>query len=166
MIIGITGSIGAGKGVVTDFLKEKGLNHYSVRDFLVEEIKKWGMPVNRDSMVTIANELRKNNSPSYIVEQLYEKAKKENKDCVIESIRTLGEIEALRKKEAFFLISIDADPEIRYKRTIKRGGEKDSISFEKFIQDEKRELSSNDPNKQNLSACITASDFKLTNNEN
>ena len=38
MIIGITGTLGAGKGAVVEFLKQKDFKHYSVRNFLIEEI--------------------------------------------------------------------------------------------------------------------------------
>jgi dephospho-CoA kinase len=40
MIIGITGTLGAGKGKIVEFLKEKGFEHYSVREYLTQEIKK------------------------------------------------------------------------------------------------------------------------------
>ncbi|MDR0438308.1 MAG: AAA family ATPase, partial [Bacteroidales bacterium] len=52
MIIGITGTIGAGKGTIVDYLvSQKGFLHFSVRDFLSEEIERRGLPVNRDTMV-------------------------------------------------------------------------------------------------------------------
>ncbi len=71
-IIGITGTIGAGKGTVVDYLvKEKGYDHLSVRVYLTEEIKKRNLPVNRDSMREIANELRFENGPAYVVKQLF-----------------------------------------------------------------------------------------------
>ena len=36
-IIGITGTIGAGKGTIVDYLvKQKNFKHYSVRNFLIE----------------------------------------------------------------------------------------------------------------------------------
>lgn len=38
-IIGITGTLGAGKGTVVDYLvKNKGFNHFSVGDYLIDEI--------------------------------------------------------------------------------------------------------------------------------
>ena len=49
MIIGLTGSFGAGKGVVVDYLKTKGFKHYAARDFITEEINRRNLPVNRDS---------------------------------------------------------------------------------------------------------------------
>ncbi|MBQ4206222.1 MAG: AAA family ATPase, partial [Bacteroidales bacterium] len=63
-IIGITGTLGAGKGTIVEYLIEKkGYVHYSVRAFLAEEIKRRGMEVNRDTLTMVANELRANNSP-------------------------------------------------------------------------------------------------------
>lgn len=165
MIVGITGTNAAGKGTIVEFLKERGFKHYSVRDFLIKEIKKRGMIVNRDSMVIVANDLRASNSPSFIVEQLYEKAKKDEGDCVIESLRCPGEVEALKGKKDFYLFSIDANPFLRYERVIQRKSETDKINYEKFISDEKREMMSEDKNKQNLSKCIEMADYKFENND-
>jgi dephospho-CoA kinase len=165
LIIGITGTLGAGKGTIVEFLeKEKGFVHFSVRAFIAEEITRRGMDVNRDSMVVVANDLRKNNSPSYITDCLYERAVKTGQNSIIESIRTPGEVYSLREKGRFFLLAIDADPEIRYERISLRKSETDHISFETFIENEKREMSSTDPNAQNLSKCIDLADFKLWNN--
>jgi dephospho-CoA kinase len=165
LIIGITGTLGAGKGSIVDFLsKEKGFVHFSVREFISEEIIRRGMVVNRDSMVLVANDLRKNNSSSYIVDCLYEKAKSGGKDSIIESIRTPGEVYSLRKKSGFCLIAIDADPQIRYQRIKLRQSETDHISYRTFLEDEHREMESLDPNAQNIGRCIELADFKLWNN--
>jgi hypothetical protein len=115
-------------------------------------------------MVAVANELRANHSPSYLAEQLFEQAKKSGKNCIIESIRTLGEVEALQTKGNFTLFAIDADARVRYDRAYTRASETDNISFETFLDNEKREMESTDPNKQNLSACIARADFRFENN--
>jgi len=163
-IIGITGTIGAGKGTVVDFLKqEKNMAHFSVRDFLIKEILSRGLTIDRDSMTQVANELRQQNTPSYIVDQLYEKALETGKNCVIESIRTPGEIVSLREKGSFKLFAVDCDPQIRYQRIKARASETDQVSYETFLANEEREMSTTDPNKQNLKKCIEMADFVFDN---
>lgn len=166
IIIGITGSLGAGKGTIVDFLvEEKKFSHYSVRAYLLQEIRTRGLAENRDSMVLVANELRKKNSPSYIVDQLFKLAKKKGTNAVIESIRTPGEVESLRKKGTFYLFAVDADPMIRFNRIKLRKSETDHIDFETFLKNEKREMTSKDPNKQNLRRCSELADYRFNNND-
>ncbi len=165
LIIGITGTLGAGKGTIVDYLtKTKGFKHFSVRQFLTDEIKKRNLPVNRDTMTAVANDLRKNHHPAYIIEQLYYRAKNEGGNAVIESIRTPGEVYFLRKTGNFYLFAVDAKPEIRYQRIKLRSSETDNVDFDTFIANEKREMQTSDPNKQNLSKCIELSDFRFDNN--
>ena len=164
IIIGITGSIGAGKGTLVEYLiREKDFVHYSVRGFLIEELKKRNLAINRDTMVSLANELRKKNSPSYIIDCLFEQAKSTGKNAVIESIRTPAEAESLRNKSDFCLLAINADSKIRYERILKRNSETDNVTYNEFIANEQREMTSTDPNKQNLSSCIAMADYTLCN---
>ena len=164
IIIGITGTLGAGKGTVVEYLKTKNFAHYSARDFIVTEIEKRNLPVNRDTMTEVANDLRAKHSSSYIIESLCREAKGVGRDAIIESIRAEGEVQALRLEPSFLLLAVDADSELRYRRIVLRNSEKDHITFEKFLADEAREFSSTDPNKQNLSRCMELADYKLRNN--
>jgi dephospho-CoA kinase len=164
LIIGITGTLGAGKGTVVEYLvKEKGFNHFSVRQFLLEEIRKQNLPENRDSMVVVANAFRRLNSPSYITDQLYIQAMHSGRNAVIESIRTPGEIDSLTQKGSFYLIAVDADPKTRYERITKRNSETDQIDFDTFVNNEQREMTSTDPNNQNLKKCREMADFVFRN---
>lgn len=121
------------------------------------------MPVNRDSMVSVANDLRAKFGPSYIVEQLYEQAKTNGKNAIIESLRAVGEVEALKQKEHFLFFAIDADPKVRYERVVLRANESDHVSYEKFISDEQREMDNTDPTKQNVRKCMEMADHIFTN---
>jgi dephospho-CoA kinase len=164
--IGITGTIGAGKGTIVDFLvKEKGFKHFSARAFLLAEIEKRGMPPTRDSMWAIAQEFRKDFSPGYMMEQLAIDRKKFDGPAVIEAQRALGEIEVLRKSlPDFYMFAITADPKVRYERIVSRKSSTDNISFEKFIEDETRENENTEPWSGNVYACVKASDFIFENN--
>jgi len=165
VIIGITGTLGAGKGTIVDYLvTKKGFSHFSVRKFLTTEINKRGLTVNRDSMTSVANELRAGNSSSFITDKLFEMAKKTGGNCVIESIRTPGEIESLRRKGKFYLFAVDAKTELRFERIRQRASETDHIDFETFLSNENREMTTNNPNNQNLKKCIEMADYIFENN--
>ncbi len=164
IIIGITGTLGAGKGTVVDYLKQHhGFAHFSARDFIVQEIVRRGLPVNRDTMTEVANSLRAEHHSGYIIEQLAKEAQSGKAHAVIESVRTAGEIDILRAYADFYLFAVDAEPHARYERIKARKTVTDFISYEKFIADEEREMQSDDPNKQNLKYCIGHADFVLRN---
>ena len=162
IIFGITGTLGAGKGTVVEYLKQKGFTHYSVREFLIEEIKRRGLPVNRDSMNMIGEGLRAEHGASYIVGILYDRAAQAGADAIIDSIRTVGEVEMLKQKGGK-LIAIDASPDVRYRRVVARGSETDAVSFEKFIGDEERESQGDDPARMNIRAVATLADYSFMN---
>lgn len=169
-IIGITGTLGAGKGAIVNFLIEKkDFAHYSARSLIIEHIKKRGMPVNRDSMVVVANDLREKHGPDFIARELFKRAEKEGKDSVLESLRTSGEINKLRevaeeKQLQFFMFGVDADPKTRYERAVKRKSSTDNISYKEFLENERREMKGDDPTKQNLSKCMEMSNHIFYNN--
>ncbi len=164
IVIGITGTLGAGKGTIVEILKkEYNFAHYSVRAYLIKEIERMGLEVNRDSMTMVANDIRAKYSPSYIVDELYKEAVKNASNCIIESIRTPGEVYSLKAKSDFYLFAVDAKPQIRFDRIQLRKSSTDNIDYDTFIANEMREMNTSDPNKQNLSKCIQLADFKFNN---
>ncbi len=164
-IIGITGTLGAGKGTIVEYLiQHYGYKHYSVRGYLTEEAKRRGMEINRDTFVQVGNDLREKNGPSFITDELYKQAEAAGVNAIIESVRTPGEVESLRKNEHFLLFAVNADPKIRYERIVNRNSETDHVSFETFIENEQREMSSTDPNHQNIGRCMEMADFVFLNN--
>ena len=163
MIVGVTGTNGAGKGAVVDYLVQKGFKHYSAGGFITEEIEKRGMPVNRDSMRLVANDLRKSQNPAYLFESLYQRALDGGGDAVIEAPRAIAEGEFLKGKDVP-LIAVDADRTIRYERISKRGSVKDNVSFEQFSAQEDRELNATEAHDMNILGVMQLADFTLNNN--
>ena len=162
MVFGITGTLGAGKGEIVAHLLSKGFNHYSARQFITEEVVTRNRPVNRDTMTEVANKLREEYGSSYVFDSLIEMAEEKGGKSIVESVRTVGEAEALKAKGGF-LIAVDADPNTRYGRIVRRGSETDKVSFEKFLADEERESVSSDPGKQNLRKVAAVADFHIQN---
>lgn len=163
-IFGITGSIGAGKGTVVEYLKEKGFVHISARSFFVEEMEKRGIPVDRDHMSQFANDLRKEHGPGYVFEALLVRAQGAGEKVVIESLRTPGEVEKMRSHPNTILLAVDAEQRIRYNRIFARQSELDSVTFDEFQAHEEREMENTEPHKQNIRAVINMADHHLTNN--
>lgn len=163
MIIGITGSFGAGKGSVADYLvRQKGFTHYSVRKFLVSEIECRGLPVDRDSMTVVANDLRQSGGPTYIFEQLIAQARTNGGNAVIESVRAVAEARYI-KEQGGYILGIDADPEIRYERIVRRGSETDKVTYEEWREQELRESNPDDPTKQDIFGALKESDYIINN---
>jgi len=165
-IIGITGTLGAGKGTVVEYLTAAPHNylHYSARSLLNEIIADRKLKPGRDSMRVVANEMRAAKGPAALILALFEKADKVGKDAIIESVRTEGEVIALRNTgKPFMLVAVDANQRTRYDRAIGRGSSTDKISFEKFCEQERVEMSSTKAHEQNLGRCMAIADAKIMN---
>lgn len=164
MIVGITGSFGAGKGAVVDYLvRQKGFIHYSASGFITQEIIRRGLPIDRDAMIAVGNELRATHGPAYIIEALYEQASAAGGDAVIEALRAVAEVRKI-KELGGVVLGVDADPKVRYERAFARGSEKDNVPYDTWIEQEKRESNPDDPTKQNIFGALKESDFVIENN--
>ncbi len=166
MIIGITGTLGAGKGTVVEYLQTKGFKHYSSSGFIKEEVVRLGLPLNRDTISQTARDLRAAHGAGYIVASNFSRAEKEGGDAVLEAIQTLGEAQEITKRGGV-LWGVDADIKTRYERIAKRGSEKDNVSFEKFVAQEAIELHAKDPSnfeQQNIAGVIAIASSVIYNN--
>ena len=167
MIIGVTGTIGAGKGTVVEYLKSKGFMQYSSSKLLGELVEQEGNPKTRDFLSPMATRLQKE-YPGGVVEKNYrEKFLIEKPENVIfEAIHRQSEANFLRSVGGV-IIGIDADLNSRYERTkLRNEGEKDQKSFEDFqkqarIEDEGAGDSARD---NNIRAVINNADVVLMNN--
>lgn len=165
MIIGITGTDGAGKGTVVDYLvNQKGFALYHARALLIEEIEKRGLPNDRAHMRLVANELRAAHGNDYIVKFFLERARKTgDKKIVIDSLRAVAEAETL-KTAGGILLAMDADQALRYERVQARRSETDRVSFEQFKEHEALEMNDPDPHGMQKAKVIEMADYAIQNN--
>lgn len=166
MILGITGTLGAGKGTVVEYLvAHKGFTHFAVSDtFLAGEAIKRNLVPDRITRRDIANEFRAK-GPTALMEEVYKLAHdaiEMGKDVIIEPQHTVAEVTFIQEKGGTVL-AVDADVRVRYERIAKRGSEKDKVTFEQFDAEQKHEMASNDPNKNNLGDAVASADYTISN---
>jgi dephospho-CoA kinase len=164
-IIGLTGRNAAGKGTIADLLIKRKFIYHSLSDTLRDELNKRKMEESRDNLILIGNKLRTQGGPGVLADLMVKKLSTPD-NHIVDSIRNPSEVHSLRmdySEHKFILISIDADPRVRFERLKKRDRKGDSNSWEQFIHQEKLEEASEDPNKQQLFATIKEADYNIDN---
>ena len=151
-IIGITGTQGAGKDTVAEFLMQKlGFEHLSLSDIVRDETSKMGLEQNRDNWREVADSLRAKFGNGVMAVKMIEKitclylddSEKKGLDVkgvIITSFRHPDEVDIIKKRFSYFkLINIDAPIETRYERILKRGKAADKVTLAKFRKQEEKE---------------------------
>lgn len=162
MIIGITGTNGSGKGELAQYLVSQDFVHLSVRSFLDQEMYRLQLKPDRDNMRLVANRLRQEHGPAYIVSELLREAQYAARDVVIESVRCPAEAE-LFESDGLCLLAVDASVEIRYARIRARGSTTDFVSREKFDTQELAESSGVLPWDLHLQKCVAMAEYTFHN---
>ena len=162
MIIGLTGTNGAGKTEVADYLRSRGFEYQSLSDEIRAEIRKRGQEITREVLISVGNELRSRYGPGVLAERVLRRLDR-NHNYVVDSIRNPSEVEALRSRGDFRLLCVDADVRLRFSRTRERGRERAAQTLEQFVAEESRELDSHDPANQQLIATRRLADITVQN---
>ena len=165
IVFGLTGKNASGKGTVAEILKKKNFTYHSLSDSLRDELKSLKKEETRENLIDIGNELREKGGPGVLADKLIPKLNFEN-NHIVDSIRNPLEVITLRKEtllRRFFLISVDANSRLRYDRLCSRGRIGDTDSWEKFVEQEKKEENNDDPNKQQLSRTMQMADYNIDN---
>jgi len=144
-VIGLTGPIASGKGLVAKMIHEFVGENEQIRsvllsDYIREVVRANGLPLNRDTLREAGNARRKELGPGTWVEKMLEELPDgEEGVLIVDSIRNPGEIQALRDEfgENVLVIAADAPFEDRVKRVLKRAREDDSTDTDEI----KRQMS-------------------------
>lgn len=161
MIIGITGTIGAGKGTIVASLVTHGFTHYSASGMLRQILNEEHITPNRDSYSALAREIRARDKAG-IARLLHKQALKEGAEhYIIEALHDVGEAEYI-KSIGGVIIGIDADVRTRYERAKLRGSEKDDVTFEEFQAHVAREEEGGEGH--HIRAVLAMADHVLINN--
>jgi len=164
MIIGLTGTLAAGKGIVSDFLKKQGFVYLSLSDELREIVRQRKIQVTRENLQNIGNELRNQEGAGILAKLVKEKIlTQQYRNAIVDGIRNPAEIKVLRDIKNFFLVVVDAPREIRFKRMVERNRESDPKEWEDFLKVDARDQEEADEKGQQVRKCMEQADFILTN---
>lgn len=165
MIIGITGTDGAGKGTVVEYLVEqKNFVRYHARSLFLEEIEQQQLEPTRASMRIVGNQLRAKHGNDYIVRMFLERAKTSgDENVIIDSLRAVAEAETLKQNDGI-LLAVDADQALRYERVQARRSSSDQVTFEEFQRHEELENDDPDPHGMQKRKVIEMADHVIENN--
>ena len=162
MIIGITGLIGSGKGAVANVLVEKGFIKLGHSNIIAEEVSRRGLPITRECLVLIGNEMRKIHGLDYWAKKLIEKIERD-KDYVVEGFRNIAEIQAFRKLPEFFLLGVAAGKHRRFSWILQRAKPGDPTDKETFEQREQKDFLQQEAHGQQNALCFAMADRYLSN---
>lgn len=143
LLLGIAGTNGSGKDTLGEILAGRGWLFVSVTDILRDELKRRGLPVERENLRELSAEWRRQFGRGVLIDkafQIYESHQKGHKGLAIASLRNPGEADQIHKLGGR-VVWIDAQPKVRYERIFSRGrGAEDRKSFEQFSQEELDEM--------------------------
>lgn len=163
MIIGLTGKNGAGKTAVSDYLRSRGFEYHSLSDEIREETRRRGLEISREVLIEVGNELRAKFGPGILAERILQSLEPDQ-NYVVDSIRNPSEVEVLKRREDFVLLAVEADQAVRFERSRARGRENAAQTLAQFVEEESRELQSDNPASQQLLATIQKADVVIVNN--
>ena len=166
MIIGLTGTICAGKDSVVRYLQDKGFEYFSLSNMIRDEAAKLGMGRDRKSLQRTGDLLRERyGDDGVFARKIAETIKKQKvRRAVVESIRHPAEVAEFRKAKEFVLIAVIADQKTRFERSRKRGLADDVNSFEEFKKFDEKEQGKDPSSHQKLKETLPLADFTVENN--
>ena len=140
-VMGISGLPGSGKSMVSEIATQRGAIIVSMGNIIRDEAAKRG-----ESTKETAQKLREENGPLIVAELTVEKIKEilnENLDqpIIVEGIRSPHEVNLFKRHfDNFIVLSIFANPSLRFERLKHRGRADDSKDYEGFIERDQMEL--------------------------
>jgi len=163
--IGLTGTMGSGKGEVAKILMNRGFKYISLSDIVRDEATRRGLEHSRENLQTVGNLLRSDYGAGALGIRVREAVEKDPEiNWVIDGIRNPGESSELKKLKNFSMIGIGADHEIIIRRIQdrQRGGE--VLRREAILEKLEREKGKGEPPEgQQVQKCTDESDYFLIN---
>ena len=141
-VITIAGMPGAGKGIVSKAASSRGIPVMVCGDVVREETARRGLEQTPENVGKIMLEIRQEEGPAVVADRLIPKIESSKSTVVVvEGVRSMAEVEALRKKHVVVIVGVHASPKTRYERLRARARSDDPKNWEEFLERDSREFS-------------------------
>jgi dephospho-CoA kinase len=158
-VIGIIGTIGAGKDTAGDYIADKlHIPSFQISSPLKEICLENGIEPTRDNLIALGTRLAEEHGDGYLADYILERMPEK---AVITGMRQLGQIATLKASSRLTLIAIDADPSLRFERVRNNGKLGEARNIEEFLAKEHAENSA--PNAQRLFECMKLARYRIIN---
>jgi dephospho-CoA kinase len=161
LIVCLTGMPGAGKSSVASFLNEKGFEVVTMGDVVREEAKRQGLEPTDINLGKMMLKLRQDLGPGAVGHIVLQKLARDgsSSNVVIDGIRSIAEVEVLKKVGHVRLLAIHASQNTRFKHLKERGRADAPSNGNEFAGRDKRELS------VGVSEAIALANEVISNND-
>jgi dephospho-CoA kinase len=141
-VIAIVGMPGSGKSLVSKVASSRGIPVLVCGDVVREETEKRGLPPTPENTGKVMLAIRQEEGPGVVAERLIPRiASFAAQLVVVEGVRSMAEVEVLRRSHNVVIVAVHASPKTRYERLVARGRSDDPKSWEEFAERDARELS-------------------------
>ena len=157
-VIGIVGTTAAGKDVAAVYLASRlDIPSFQISQPIRDEAAARGLAEEWQTLVDLGREMARMHGPDHLAKLLLGKVETAG---IISGLRQIPQIEYLRANSELTLVSLDADPAIRFARAKERGRLGEGESLEEFVRNE---LAENTGGVQDVWACMEMADLKIRN---
>ncbi|MFA6305987.1 MAG: AAA family ATPase [Candidatus Gracilibacteria bacterium] len=173
MIIGLTGSMGCGKGEVVKILEKEGFSYITLSMMVREEARKRGIEEEREKLMEVGNSMRREEGAGVLARRALMKILASSSDkWVVDGIRNPAEIDELRKVVAVegkdlrcFIVGVDTEKELLISRILSRARESDAKTRDEIVHKIDRELGvGEEEDGQQVARCLQKVDNVIDNN--
>ena len=165
LIVGLTGMPGAGKTTVANYLSQKGIPLLIMGDVVREVAENEGLEPTSDNLAKLMLRLRKRNGPQAVAHLIVNKIKlmkKEDKQLsvvIVDGIRSMAEVQVLRRIGSVKLLAIHGSTLTRYTHVRERGRSDVPSNIGEFDKRDKIEMD------VGISNAIALADETISNND-
>ena len=141
LIVCFTGMPGAGKTTISDTLKAKGFDKITMGDAVRAEAARRKIEPTGANLGKLMLELREKNGPGAVAELIKDQIANSRSDVIlIDGVRSIAEVDVLKKFGTVKVLSIHASSDTRFKFLSGRGRSDAPADRQDFVQRDSREI--------------------------